>query len=76
MHTNTSVATIHDYLRDEIARNALQGNSGELRHLRRVAAFIARVAEDVADESSQRSFLTLHDAADAALDGQPIDRRD
>jgi len=64
------------YIEDQLARHTLRGNSGELRHLRQITAFLARVADDVGDADNQRRFLTLFSAADALLTGQPIDRTD
>ena len=60
-----------EYIETELARHTLTGNSGELRQLRRITAFLARVAEDVNDSANQARFLTLFSAADRSLQGQP-----
>jgi len=65
---------VFEYIEKELARHSLAGNSGELRQLRRITAFLARVAEDVADAANQQRFLTLFSAADRLLRDQPIDR--
>lgn len=63
-----------EYIEKEIARHSLQGNSGELRQLRRVTAFLARVAQDVNDSANQQRFLNLYNAANTLLNNQPLDR--
>lgn len=63
-----------EYIEKEIARHTLQGNSGELRQLRRITAFLAAVSRDVGDTATQERLLTLFTAADALLRDQPLDR--
>ena len=66
-----STDDVFAYIENELARHSLAGNSGELRHIRRITAFLARVAEDVNDSASQQRFLTLFSAADALLHDKP-----
>ena len=70
-----STEDVVEYIENELARHSLAGNSGELRQLRRITAFLARAAEDVNDGSSQQRFLTLFSAADALLRDQPSELR-
>lgn len=64
------------YIENELARHTLAGNSGELRHIQRITAFLAQVAQDVQDSANQERLLRLFDAADRLLRGQPLDRSD
>ena len=64
------------YIEEELAKHTLRGNTGELRQLRQITAFLARVADDVADKANEQRFLTLFSAADVLLSDQPIDRSD
>ncbi len=74
-HTVTT-EDVHAFIQEQIAKHTVQGNTGELRHLRRVSAFLARVAEDVGDTPNQQRFLTLYSAANRMFEDQPIDRSD
>ena len=74
-HTVTT-DDVHNYLVQELSRHTVQGNTGELRHIRRVAAFLGRVADDLHDGSNKQRFQVLFDAASRAMDNQPIDRSD
>ncbi|HEY1016290.1 MAG TPA: hypothetical protein VGE07_26505 [Herpetosiphonaceae bacterium] len=64
------------YIEEELAKHTLRGNTGELRQLRQITAFLARVSADVGDNAYQQRFLTLFSTADALLAGQPTDRTD
>ena len=64
------------YIENELARHTLAGKSGELRHIQRITAFLAQVAQDVQDSANQERLLRLFDAADRLLRGQPLDRSD
>ncbi|MBA3469068.1 MAG: hypothetical protein H0T53_05435 [Herpetosiphonaceae bacterium] len=63
------------FIERELARHSLAGNSGELRQIRRITAYLARVAEDVGDAANQQRFLTLFSAADVLLRDQPAELR-
>jgi len=58
---------VFKFMQEELARHSLQNNNGELRHIRRVAAFLARVAEGVGDSANQARFVTLFDVATQAM---------
>ncbi len=66
-----STDDVFEYIENELARHSLAGNSGELRQIRQITAFLARVAEDVHDAANQQRFLTLFSAADGLLRDQP-----
>ena len=66
-----STDAVFEYIENELARHSLAGNSGELRHIRQITAFLARVAEDVNDAANQQRFLTLFSAADGLLRDKP-----
>ena len=66
-----STEDVFTFIENELARHSLAGNSGELRQIRRITAFLAHVAKDVSDSASQERFLTLFSAADALLNDKP-----
>lgn len=72
MDPSLTADAVYDYMENELARHSLQHNLGELRHIRRVAAFIARVADDLGDSTNQRRFLLLFDVASQAMNNQPL----
>lgn len=70
--STVSTDDVVEYIERDLARSQLQGNSGELQQLRRITAFLARVANDVGDSANQRRFLDLHAIADGLLRNQPL----
>ena len=67
MSETLDIDAMFNFMQEEVARHSLQNNVGELRHIRRVAAFLARVAEDVGDSANQARFVTLFDVATQSM---------
>ncbi len=60
MHEHLTINHVMDYFQDEIARHTLQGHTTELKHMRRVTDYLARVGQNVGEQRNQR-MITIND---------------